>query len=214
MEKLHLNYKKAMLPKWIKEIAKLASESNPNLSGVYFKKNKIVVTDNFKLLEVTTTDYDTSLVPRTEPINFVDKYLIDFMIPAVAFKNVVIPKEKSAEFKEILNKWYFIDRKTDGERTTQVSMFTNDLKTEDIIQTRTMNSTFPAYESRFEIDEVYHEVSLSVDHMIDLLKAFKAIWHKSFVMQFAESNLQWVELYGDEIEAVEKTRAIIMPLKM
>lgn len=205
-----------MFVKWIKEIAKLASKVNPALAGIYFNKNKIAVTDWFKTLEVTTTDYQTSEVPKTQPISFVDKYLIDFMIPAVAFKNVVIPAEKNPDLAKVLNRWYFIDRKTDGkaEVTVQVSMFTNDLKTEDIIQTKTMNSTFPNYEKFFGIDEVHHEVSLSVEHMSDLLKAFKAIWHKSIVMKFPESNLQAVELYWDEIEAVEKTRALIMPLKM
>lgn len=202
-----------MFNKAIQELTKIAPKWNirPTLAGLYFKWNKIAVTDSFRLMEVTLRDYETEELPiPTNKIKYLKSEDIDFIIPTESIKNIKIPKVKNFDF---LNKAYFCNKNTteDGE-VQNVWIVTNDLDREVITQTRVLKSKFPDYESFFENDWTL-EVWMDATYLMELCQIFQKLWHNQLKFTFWKP-LQKVIIEWTPTEEIESTRAILMPLKI
>lgn len=197
----------------MQELVKIAPQTNirPTLAGLYFKWNKIVVTDSYKLMEVTVNKYDTDELPRSSNnVRYLKSNEIDFIIPSESIKSIQIPKNKNFGH---LNQAYFwnLNRWKDWE-IENVWIITNDLDKEIITQTRVLKWKFPDYPSFFDNDWTL-KIWMDVNHLIELCNVFKKLWHRQLKFTLWTS-LQPVIIEWEPTSKLESTRAILMPLKI
>lgn len=199
-----------MLNKAIQEMVKLAPTSNirPSLAGLYFKWNKVIVTDTFKLMEVTVNDNNFHDLWKTKNnFNFLNENEINFLIPSETIKDIKIPNEKN--FTQ-LNQWFFWNL----EKWENVWIITNDLKREVITQTPVLDTKyFPKYEEFFN-NKKNLEIWINADHLIELCKVFKKLGHNQLKFTFWEPLQPIVIEWFDKTKEVKKARAVLSPLQI
>ena len=185
-------------------VAKIASKSEvrPELAGVFFTKDKVVATDSFKLLEMTTSkgykveDYPDAKHP-------VMKGFKPFIIPAKELSKVKIPKNKSLPVLENVAVSYVDDKRVD--------LMTTDLETADIKSFRRIDAKYPDYEKVFPTGEAKAEINISAEYLIRVLEVMGKV-----------NNLGTIKIkfYSDQMPLVleakndnQSARAMVMPLR-
>jgi len=203
-----------IINKWIQAVAKnIASQTNlrPKLAWVYFTNNKAVATDSFKLFEVSFKKDIPDLLPlkNFEPI----KPEQSIMISSEDINALKIPntKQKNIDLIQIWN----INKECNG--ATEVSIWVNDTKRETIINTKELHPEFMDYENFFNKD-INFKVWITIDHLMDILKTYKAFWIDTLELHLNTDNpLSPMTLVNcDKIQDknITEVKSILMPLKL
>lgn len=203
-----------MFNKAMQELVRIAPSWNirPTLAWLYFKWNKIAVTDGFKIMEVTVPKYDIDDLPTSRTwFKFAQEKEIDFMIPAETIKSIKFPKKST--ISEVLNKAYFWNIiKNDDWDIESVWITTNDLEREVNTQTRVIKWKFPEYEKFFE-NKWTLKIWMNVDHLLDIITVYKKLWHRSLTFTMWDP-LEPILINWDEISENTEVKTLLMPLKI
>lgn len=197
------------ITKWILSLLKICPSANirPTLAWLFFRKNKVAVTDSFKLIELTLKDTRVGDVL----INFekLQESEIEegFIIPEKTLKKIKLPKTKMEEFDLA----YIGNLKKDQAWMIQtIDIKTRDWDNEISISSWVLKWKFPDYESFF-LSEVNLRVWLDIYNVIDTLKTYEANWIRSVVFKLK----WWLDPVEIEWENEKVSiRSIIMPLKI
>ena len=187
------------------EAVKFASSSDlrPELSGVFFKADKVVATDRFRLVEITTD--------KTADIKEMGK---EFM---QGFKPFIIGAKQVKEMAKIVPNYKrlpqfnyagisFADDKF-------VEFISHNLETNLTEKRRAskINGTFPDYEKLFETGNAIAEIEINGNYMAGILETLaKFNFDYKVKIKFYGENKPLIFEAGN---ASQKARAALMPFK-
>lgn len=198
------------ITKWILSLLKICPPSNlrPSLAGLFFKKNKVAVTDSFKLVELTLREKSKSwwIIENFTSLSESDINTW-FVIPKVSLDKLKIPKTKIETF-DIAYIWN--PKRNEDWSIKSIWIATRDFDNEIVMQSNVITRKFPDYETFF-LSKVSLKVWLDVNNLIDALNVFKAYKITSLVFSF-DSSLTPVQIEGENQDVTIK--AIVMPLKI
>ena len=185
------------------ECAKFASKSEikPELTGVFFMKDKTVATDSFQLMEITT---DKSVKPEDFP-KWNNKTAMrgckPFIAPAKALKDIKIPTGKNVlpicECVAISN----LDDKS-------VEFLTTNLEVGEVKMVKRIDGKFPEYEQIFPQEVAKGEVLVNGEWLAEMAKTlskFNARNKEIKIKFYGENKPLVLEAGNDE----QKGRALL-----
>lgn len=191
------------------EVVKFASTSglNPEIASVFFKKDKTVATDTFRLVEIS--------VNSTVNVKDFPK-LPDGKTAMAGFKPFIVPREAAAEISKmkigkndslpILS--YVAVSKVQKE---SVEFIATNLETGDTKTIRTIDGKFPDYEKLFDAGNPIAEFEVNGKYMASICET---------LAKFNKLNSVKIKFYGKEkailLEAKNENqagRAALMPIK-
>jgi len=203
-----------IINKWIQAIAKnITANKNdrPKLAWIYFTDNKAVATDSIKLMEVSYNKNIPDLLNIKNFTRITPEQSI--MIKADDINALKIPntKHKNIDLIQIWN----INKECDG--ATEVSIWVNDTKRETVINTKELHPEFLDYENFFNTNANF-TVWVDIEHLMDILKTYKAFWIDKLKLNFDSNNNQApiTILNYDEVQDknITEVKSILMPLKI
>lgn len=187
------------------EVAKFASKSDVKsvIAGVLFKKDKVVATDSFRLLEVSTDKgLDVAEYPRVGKVSAMRGFK-PFIVEAKAVKDIKIPRAASLPIAESVAVKHISN--------DAVEFLTTDLGSTDIKRARRVEGQFPDYEAIIPQGKPVVEVELNGEYLAELLQVMSKLDKVKKVK---------VKLYGGEkpivLEAGNTTqtaRGLLMPIR-
>lgn len=179
------------------------SKTKPEISGVYFTKDKTVATDTFRLLEVGTP---AGVKPEEFPV--VDgaaamRGVKPFLIPARSVKDIKLPKNKNLPICENMAIKHLDDKRAE--------FLTTDLETAKITTARRVEGQFPDYEQLFPKSKPAAEVTINGQLLAELLTVMAKLDKTSAVrLKLYGGNKPVVIEAGNESQ---KARGLIMGIK-
>lgn len=193
------------------KVAKIASKkaTKPEITGVYFGKDKTVATDSFILCEVSTpTDRnleDFPTIPGSEAME-AGKFK-PFIVASSGIAGIKIPAGKQIKTLPILANTAI---KAINENT--VEFITTDLDNTDVKRVQKIDGDFPDYEPLWPAGEPLAEISVNAELLTSLLAVLGDLDKYNHTVN--------IKIYGDDKPAVltaanlaQKGRAMIMPVK-
>lgn len=156
-------------------VAKMASKSTatrPELTGVYFKRDRTVATDGVCLLEMTTpTGLDIADWPKVKGITAM-RGCSPFIVKAsMLAERVKLPKKASLPILECAA----ISHIADGHF---VEFITTDLETTNRNRIAQIDGTFPDYEKIFPTGEPVAEITVNAEAFAGLLTVMSKLKNK------------------------------------
>lgn len=181
--------------------AKIASKDSfkPELSSVFFTKEKTVATDSFRLLEVSVSS-------NVEPVEFPDamRGITPFLVDARGVSKIKIPKHKTLTALD-----YVAIKHIDKTGVTFLTV--DDDLAQNTITARVIDGKFPDYGNLFPVGAPKAEVTLNGKYLAELLEIMAGI---------GELNKVTIKLYGGEKPVAlfaegsnQKARGLIMPIR-
>jgi DNA polymerase III sliding clamp (beta) subunit (PCNA family) len=186
-------------------VAKIAAKDDirPEISGVFFTKDKTAATDGYKLIEVSV---DKSYTSQDFPIVNHKKILHNcppFIIPAEEVKKIKLPANKSLPVVENLA--------IGGVYPEQVELITTNLESGESRLVKRIQGRFPDYEKIFPQGKPRAEISINGKFLEELL---------SILSNLDTTHAVKIKFYDNEKPLVleasnenQKARALLMPLK-
>ena len=145
-------------------ITKIASknENRPELTGVFFKSDKTVATDTFRLIEMSTpSNVKPEDYPKLPSGKTAMRGCKPFIVSAKELSKIKIPNNKTLPIVNHLAIGHVDDQR--------VELLTTDLETEQVKSLRRIDGNFPDYEKLFPVDKPIAEVELNADYLSELL---------------------------------------------
>jgi len=180
------------------------SETRPELAGVFFKTDRVVITDGFRLIEMTVpSDIKIEDYPKVQGKSAMRGFK-PFIISAKELSKIKIPKNKTLFILNNIAVNYVDDQR--------VELMTTNLETADIKSFKRIDGQFPDYEKIFPTGEVKAEISCNGEMLAEMLE----------VMSKLDNNNKTVKIkfYGDNIPLVleaknnnQEARSLLMPLR-
>lgn len=187
------------------EVAKIAdkSDARPEVAGVFFKSDRTVATDGFRLLEVTAPDRMTpDEFPKVDGKTAM-RGVKPFIVPAKSLRDIKIPKSGSLP---ILS--HVAIAHADENR---VDFMTTDLDTAKITTARKVQGKFPEYEAIFPTGEPVAEVLINGQYLAGLLEIMAKIDKTGAVrVKFYAGDKPIVLESGNENQ---NGRGLVMPIR-
>jgi DNA polymerase III sliding clamp (beta) subunit (PCNA family) len=193
-------------------VAKIASKkaTKPEITGVYFTKDKTVATDSFVLCEVSTP---TGLAIEEFPtllgaeVMAPDKFK-PFIAAAFRVAGIKIPAGKQVKTLPILANAAI---KAINENT--VEFITTDMDNTDVKGVQKIDGEFPEYEPLWPAGEPIAEININAELLTSLLNVLGQLDDKNHAVS--------IKIYGDESapavltagNLTQKGRAMIMRVK-
>jgi len=187
-------------------VAKIAAKddnSRPEITGVFFTKDKTVATDSFRLIEVSV---DETLKPQDFPVVNRKKALQNcppFIIPAEEVKKIKLPNNKNLPIVENLA--------IGGVYQEEVELITTNLESVEGRLVKRIQGRFPDYEWVFPQGKPKAEISVNGKFLEELLSILSNLDDVHAVkIKFYDNEKPLVLEAGNE---KQKARALLMPLK-
>lgn len=187
------------------EVAKIASKSamRPEIAGVFFKQDRTVATDGFRLLEVRTpADVKVEDFPMVDG-KAAMRGIQPFIVPARSLREIKLPKKTNLPICQNVAIKHLDDKRAE--------FLTTDLETANITTARKVEGKFPDYEQIFPTGEPAAQVVINGELLAELVAIMAKLNKTSSVR---------LKFYGPEkpivLEAGElnqKARGLIMPIK-
>lgn len=188
------------------EVAKIASKSEmrPEIAGVFFKQDRTVATDGFRLLEVRTpADVKVEDFPCVDG-KAAMRGVQPFIVPARSVREIKIPKVKNG-LPIIAN----VAIKHADARL--IEFLTTDLETAKITTARRVEGKFPDYEQLWPAGAPVAEVVVNGALLGELVEIMAKLDRTSAVrIKFFAPDKPIVLEAGNE---GQKGRGLIMPIK-
>lgn len=187
------------------EVSRFAStnESRPELTGVFFTKDKVVATDSFKLVEITT--------PRGLKVEDYPKVngkaamrgFKPFIVPAKELSKIKISSNKDLPMLNNMAVSYVDDKRVD--------FITTDLESVQVKSLRRIDGQYPDYERVFPKSKPKAEVLINGDFLAEVAELLaKTNKLRSIRVKFYGENMPLViESSGEE----QTARAMVMPMR-
>ena len=187
-------------------VARVASKNGikPELSSVFFTKDRTVATDSYRLLEVEVSkdlDWEKFRQATTHPLM---KGVKPFMVNAKLIKEIRLPKVAESGFNAVAIA-YADDNK--------VEFITNDLQTENTIKMARVQGEFPDYQRVIPQGGAVAEIKVNAEYLAEVVEILGKMG--------GVSNEVKIKFYGQSKPLVieggnEKQRGLglVMPLAM
>jgi len=189
------------------DVAKIASKNyvKPALAGVFFKKDRTVATDGYRLIEeMTPKDADVADFPIADGMSTM-KGCKPFIVDAKMLAGIKLPKKTSLPILSNVAIKHIDDK--------HVEFFTTNLETSEVKTVARIDGNFPDYESLFPTKEPVLEIQINGIYLAEIAMML------SKLSKFPEDVIT-IKLYGAEkplvIEAGninQSGRALIMPVR-
>ena len=187
--------------------------NRPEISGIFFKKDKTVATDSYKLIEVKNPDEmlnaDIPIIADGSKLwqGFVNKGVI---IPSKAVQKILQNlKEIKRELPVLQNCWF-----SDKSNQENSEIITTDLEIVNKVQTKNISCEYPNYNDIIpQTNNGFTKIILHLDFLIKLLNTIGK-------MDLADKNIE-LFIKNSETPLVIKTTtvqkqqitALLMPIK-
>ena len=184
-------------------VAKIASKSEirEELAGVYFTKDKTTATDSFRLLEVSTPEFDPKDYPQVEGASAM-RGIQPFIVNAKMLREIKLPKKTSLPILKNVAIKHLHDNR--------VEFLTTNLESAEIKNVRRINATFPNYEQIFPTGEPVAEIQVNGEYLAELVAIMAKLDPTSAVnIKFYADNKPVVFEAG----TAQKGRGLLMPLR-
>ena len=183
------------------EVARFAdkSERRPELAAVFFKKDMVVATDTFRLLEISTP-------ANVKPEEFPDamRGFSPFLVDARAVSKLKIPKHKTLPALE-----YAAIKHLDKDNATFLTV--DDTLSQSTTTARVVDGTFPDYEAIFPSGAPVLEITINGKLLAELLNTLSKLNKMSSVKLKLYGTEKPIALFAEN--DTQRARALLMPVR-
>lgn len=188
----------------VSKVAAKNEGAHPELTGVFVKPDKVVATDTFRLVEISTpANVKVDDYPKMPSGKTAMRGFKPFIVSAKEFGKIKIPNSKSLPVLNHVAVSYADDKR--------VEFLTTDLMKEEVKGLTKIEGKFPDYEKIFPTDKPVAELQVNANYLVEVLEVIGKLSRTATVKikMYKNGQPMVLEAMGDNQEA----RGLLMPLR-